>query len=150
MILSDLTHEKIAEMKRLYEAYRTVLCPNRKTGAEVDEYLRNKYPCLPYADRAFRNIVAADIMENEHFRAKLQDDTHTDIRSYRIGDILIGIDLISGEFHIEAEDMANAAHIYDDLFVFRGLDEDDLKNFVLVGEYVRLTLNDRGESCSGG
>lgn len=150
MILSDLTHEKIAEMKRLYEAYRTVLCPNRKTGAEVDEYLRNKYPCLPYADCAFRDIVAANIMENEHFRAKLQGDTHADIRSYRIGDILIGIDFISGEFHIEAEGMANAAHIYDDLLVFCGLDEDDLKNFTLVAEYVRLTLNDRGESCNGG
>ena len=45
-------------------------------------------------------------------------------------------------FHVEAVDMAEAIPVYNDLFVFRGLSEDDLKNFVLVAEYVRLTQND--------
>ncbi|MBR9937768.1 hypothetical protein KE513_09600 [Oscillospiraceae bacterium Marseille-Q3528] len=38
--------------------------------------------------------------------------------------------------------MAEAIPVYNDLFVFRGLSEDDLKNFVLVAGYVRLTQND--------
>lgn len=81
-------------------------------------------------------------MENAHPNDKLEDGTRPDIRCYRTGNALIGIDLVSGAFHVEAVDMAEAIPVYNDLFVFRGLSEDDLKNFVLVAEYVRLTQND--------
>ena len=81
-------------------------------------------------------------MENAHPNDKLQDGTRPDIRCYRTGNALVGIDLVSGAFHVEAVDMAEAIPVYNDLFVFRGLSEDDLKNFVLVAEYVRLTQND--------
>ena len=81
-------------------------------------------------------------MENAHPNDKLEDGTHPDIRCYRTGNALVGIDLVSGAFHVEAVDMAEAIPVYNDLFVFRGLSEDDLKNFVLVAEYVRLTQND--------
>lgn len=78
-------------------------------------------------------------MENEHSYTKLQRSTQPDIQCYRTGDVLVGIDFISGEFHVEAADMAAVIPIHDDLFAFRGLSKDDLKNFVLVAEYVRLT-----------
>ena len=81
-------------------------------------------------------------MENTHPNDKLEDGTRPDIRCYRTGNALVGIDLVSGAFHVEAVDMAEAIPVYNDLFVFRGLSEDDLKNFVLVAEYVRLTQND--------
>lgn len=81
-------------------------------------------------------------MENAHPNHKLEDGTRPDIRCYRTGNALVGIDLVSGAFHVEAVDMAEAIPVYNDLFVFRGLSEDDLKNFVLVAEYVRLTQND--------
>lgn len=81
-------------------------------------------------------------MENAHPNDKLEDGTQPDIRCYRTGNALVGIDLVSGAFHVEAVDMAEAIPVYNDLFVFRGLSEDDLKNFVLVAEYVRLTQND--------
>ena len=81
-------------------------------------------------------------MENAHPNDKLEDGTRPDIRCYRTGNALVGIDLVSGAFHVEAVDMAEAIPVYNDLFVFRGLREDDLKNFVLVAEYVRLTQND--------
>ena len=81
-------------------------------------------------------------MENAHPNDKLEDGTRPDIRCYRTGNALVGIDLVSGAFHVEAVDMAEAITVYNDLFVFRGLREDDLKNFVLVAEYVRLTQND--------
>ena len=81
-------------------------------------------------------------MENAHPNDKLEDGTRPDIRCYRTGNALVGIDLVSGAFHVEAVDMAEAIPVYNDLFVFRGLSEEDLKNFVLVAEYVRLTQND--------
>ena len=81
-------------------------------------------------------------MENAHPNDKLEDGTRPDIRCYRTGNALVGIDLVSGAFHVEAVDMAEAIPVYNDLCVFRGLSEDDLKNFVLVAEYVRLTQND--------
>ena len=141
MILSELTPEKIAEMKRVYEAYHPLLHPNRRSGAEVDAYFRSSYPYQPLDNYAFQAAAAANIMENEHFCAKLQDGTRPDIRCYRTGDVLVGIDFISGAFHVEALDMADAIPVYNDLFVFRGLDEADLTNFVLTSEYVRLTQN---------
>ena len=73
-------------------------------------------------------------MENAHPNDKLEDGTRPDIRCYRTGNALVGIDLVSGAFHVEAVDMAEAIPVYNDLFVFRGLSEDDLKNFVLVAE----------------
>lgn len=141
MILSELTPEKIAEMKRIYEAYRPLLHPNRRAGAEVDAYFRSNYPYQQLDDCAFQAAAAANIMENEHSCTKLQDGTPPDIRCYRTGDVLVGIDLISGEFHVEAADMAAVIPIHNDLFTFRGLSKDDLENFVLVAEYVRLTQN---------
>ena len=81
-------------------------------------------------------------MENAHPNDKLEDGTRPDIRCYRTGNALVGIDLVSGAFHVEAVDMAEAIPVYNDLFVFRGLSEDYFKNFVLVAEYVRLTQND--------
>ena len=140
MILSELTPEKVAEMKRVYEAYHPLLHPNRRSGAEVDAYFRSSYPYQP-DDYAFQSAAAANITENEHVYAKLQDGTRPDIRCYRTGNVFVGIDLVSGAFHVEAVDMAAAIPVYNDLFVFRGLDEADLTNFVLTSEYVRLTQN---------
>lgn len=53
--------------------------------------------------------------------------------------VYIGIDLISGEFYIESEDMEKTALIYNDLFAYRVLDDEDLKNYFLVAQYVSLT-----------
>ena len=141
MITKELCQAEIAEMKRVYEAHRPLLHPNRKSGAKVDAYFRSSYPYQPLDDYAFQAAAAANIMENEHFCSKLQDGTRPDIRCYRTGDVLVGIDLVSGAFHVEAADMEAAIPVYNDLFVFRGLNKDDLKNFVMAAEYVRLTQN---------
>ena len=138
MITAKLTAEKITEMKQLYKEHRPMLCANRRAGAEVDAYFQSRYPCQVLKDRTFQRVVAANILENAYARAKLQSGTQPDVRCYRVGNVLVGIDLVSGEFHVEAADIAEAVPIYDDLFVFRGLDEEDLKNFVLTAEYVSL------------
>lgn len=62
------------------------------------------------------------------------------IVSYKIEsyNIMVGIDLVTGYFHVESENMDKAEKVYNDLFVFRGLDEKDLENYFLVGQYIQL------------
>ena len=134
MITRELTNQDIADMKRIFEEYRFSLTPCRKTGAEVDSYFRSRYSFEPFDNSDFIKMVEAGISENGF----LPEGARPDIKSYRMDDILVGIDLSSGEFHVEAEDIDKVIPVYDDLFVYRGLGKDDLDNFVLVAEYVRL------------
>lgn len=135
MITKELTNQDISDMKRIFEENRSSLVPCRKTGTEVDEYFRSRYSFEPFNNSDFIKMVEAGILENGF----LPEGACPDIRSYRIGDIFVGIDLSSGEFHVEAEDIDRVIPVYDDLFVYRGLGKNDLNNFVLVAEYVRLT-----------
>lgn len=138
MLTKKPTSEMVEEWKKIFETYHCSLTPNRKTGSEVDSYFRNKYSYHIYDNVEFKKIVEFNIIANEHSRSKLQNDTKPNIKSYIVDEVFIGIDLISGEFYVESEDMNKCITINDDLFVFRGLDEEDLKNYFLVAEYVKL------------
>ena len=62
-----------------------------------------------------------------------------DIVAYKIkGDIFVGIDLKTGFFNIESDDVSKSIPIFDDLFITRGLSEDELENFLIVGQYLEL------------
>ena len=62
-----------------------------------------------------------------------------DIVSYTLnGDIFVGIDLKTGFFHIESDNVRKSIPIFDDLFITRGLSVDELRNFVIVGQYLEL------------
>ncbi len=139
MITSEVTPETLEEWKRISGLHRFKLSPNRKKGIEVDDYFRNKYTYQRFDSPRFKNVVEHNIVENEHSRRKLPKRMKPDIHTYRVGDVLVGIDTVSGEFCVECEDIEKVIPVYDDLFVYRGLDEDDLKNYVLVAEYVKLT-----------
>ena len=138
MITSEVTPETLEEWKRIFDLHRSKLSPNRKKGIEVDDYFRNKYTYQRFDSPRFKNVVEHNIVENEHSRRKLPKRMKPDIHTYRVGDVLVGIDTVSGEFCVECEDIEKVIPVYDDLFVYRGLDEDDLKNYVLVAEYVKL------------
>lgn len=139
MLTTEPTQEMMTEWKRIFESRHADMRPNRKSGTEVDAYFRGHYPYQQFNSSEFREMVAAEIMENDFQREKLPEDMLPDVQTYIVGDILIGIDINSGEFHVESEDIDNTVSLYDDLFVFRGLDEKDLNNFFLVAEYVKLT-----------
>lgn len=130
--------ELVKEWKRIFETYRSSMRPNRKTGSEVDSYFRGKYPYSIYKNEKFKKAVAFNIVKNEHSRNKLPEETKPDIKGYCINDVFVGIDVVSGEFHVESNDISKAIPIYDDLFIYRGLDEEDLDNYFLVAEYIRL------------
>ncbi len=133
------TTAQLRHWKEIYAAHRPGMQPDRKTGAEVSAYLQEQYPCEPLNDPAFTETVTYNIMENEHSRRKLPEGMQPDIAAYHIGGVLVGIDLVSGEFHVESEDTEQIAAIYDDLFLFRGLDAEDLDNYFLTAQYVLLS-----------
>lgn len=139
MLTTEPSSEMIAEWKRIFEIYHSVLTPNRKSGKEVDKYFREKYPYQLYDNVEFQEIASLNIIENGYFSDKLPKDTLPNIQSYKTGKVLVGIDLCTGEFHIESENIEEVIPIHDDLFVYRGLDEKDLTNFFLVAEYVKLS-----------
>ena len=139
MLTMEPTKEMIAEWKQIFEMYRSSLVPNRKSGDKVDQYFREKYPHQIFDNAEFREIVSLNITENDFFRRKLPQNTLPNIQSYKTGNVLVGIDLCTGEFHIESENIEEVIPIHDDLFTYRGLDAEDINNFFLVAEYVKLT-----------
>ncbi len=138
MLTTKPTTEMLQEWKRLHEEYRPKLSPNRKSGEQVDAYFREKYPHTLIDSADLREMIAAEILENPHHAEKLPPDAKPCVRCYLSGDVLVGIDLVTGHIHVECEEIARAEAIYDDLFVYRGLDEADLENAFLTAEYVRL------------
>ena len=139
MLTTEPTSEMIEEWKRIFEMYHSALSPNRKSGNEVDKYFREQYSYQLFENAEFQKVASLNITENDFFNSKLPEDTLPNIRSYKTGNVLVAIDLCTGEFHMEGENIEKGILIHDDLFVYRGLDEEDLKNFFLVAEYVNLS-----------
>ncbi len=137
MLTREPTKEMIEEWKNIFAAHRHELLPNRKTGVEVDAYFRNKYQYQCFSSPEFTQIIEENIKENDYTRTKLKG-LQPQINTYCVDNVLVGIDLTSGEFHVESEDTEKMTQVYDDLFVFRGLDEYDISNFFLVAEYITL------------
>ena len=139
MLTCEPTIEMIEEWKRIYNENRDSLKPNRKSGTEVNAYFCRKYSFEKFESPSFRDVVKFNILENEHEKEKLPQGEMPQIAAYRANDcsVLVGIDLITGFFHVEGADIDGVAQIYDDLFLFRGLDEQDLKNYFLVAQYIQ-------------
>ena len=141
MLTKRPTPEMIKEWEKIFEENRKELFPNRKTGKEVDEYFRNNYSYTELDSAKFKEIVEYNIMHSIHNKAKLPDGDIPKINIYKIenSDIILGIDLITGFFQIEGEDMGKVAEIFDDLYAFRGLDGMDIENYFLVAQYIECT-----------
>ncbi len=137
MQTKQITAEQVAEYRRIFEENRG-LVPNRKTGAQVEAYFCGKYSPQKYASEEFSRLVEEEILANDFSREKLPQGVLPRVVCYRTGGALVGIDLVTGFFHVESEDTAETEKIYDDLFLFRGLDEKDVQNFFLVAQYVLL------------
>lgn len=137
MLTKEITAEQVAKYRRIFEENRD-LVPNRKTGAQVEAYFCGKYSPQKYPSKDFSRLVAEEIVANDFSREKLPQGVLPRVVCYRTGGALVGIDLVTGFFHVESKDTAESEKIYDDLFLFRGLDEKDLQNFFLVAQYVLI------------
>ena len=143
MLTTEPTIEMIQEWKCIYNENRDKLKPNRKSGAEINDYMCNKYRFEKLDSLSFHDVVEFNIMKNESNREKLPQGAVPQIVAYKAKDssVLVGIDLVTGFFHIEGKDINRVAEIYDDLFLFRGLDETDIKNYFLVAQYIQCLNN---------
>lgn len=146
MLTTEPTEEMVKEWKRIHVEYREKLKPNRKTGAQVNEYFISRYSPERYDSDEFASVVEYNIMMNEPNREKLPHGGQPQIETYRIGggEVIVGIDITTGFIHVECEDVQKAAEIYDDLFLFRGLDEKDIDNFFLTAQYIQCLNKKKG------
>lgn len=150
MLTRKVTTEMIREWKETAETYRSLLRPGRKTGAEVLAYLAGKYPVREFTTDTLRDVVGDNILSNECHARKMPAGTIPEVSGFLIentgtgkhlyenqedmfrGRAIIGaVELNSAYFMVEGSSL-----LWDELFAFQGLDEEDLKNFYLVAEYV--------------
>ena len=136
MITQEVTATVLAAWEQLWKEKRAVLRENRIDGTVLDAYFREKYHPAAVAPEAFREVVFLNAQEQT---------PEPDIAVYTLpGGVWVGIDRVSGYFHVECEDMAKAVPVWDDLFLHRGLNRQDLANYVVTGQYLQLQQH-RGE-----
>lgn len=133
MITSEVTKEQLQKWQKLFHEKSSVLKPNRISGTELDAYFQKKYIPQILNDNSFKEIISLNSKE------QYNETQATNINAYIIGEVYVGIDLVTGFFQVESEDIQKCIPIYDDLFVTRGLNASDLQNYVLTGQYIELT-----------
>ena len=113
MLTTEPTIEMIQEWKCIYNENRDKLKPNRKSGAEINDYFCNKYRFEKLDSLSFHDVVEFNIMKNESNREKLPQGAVPQIVAYKAKDssVLVGIDLVTGFFHIEGKDITSQAEL---------------------------------------
>lgn len=139
MLTREPTKEMLEEWKKIYAQYRDILKPNRKNGREVEAYFTVRYEHKIADEQGLKDAVYQNIMGNKFLKDKLSPGKTPNIVTYNAKGAYIGIDRESGYFQVEREEIEKARPIYDDLFLYRGLDEQDLQNPFLVAEYIKLS-----------
>ena len=135
MLTSKVDKKKLRLWKELYKKYFDSLKPNRISGRDLNIYFQKNYSAENYDNVVFKKVV--HLNSKEYFHENAGDVN--DIVAYTLnGDIFAGIDLKTGFFHIESDDVNKSIPIFDDLFITRGLSKDELQNFVIVGQYLEL------------
>lgn len=135
MLTSKVDEKKLRLWKELYKKYSDSLKPNRISGRDLNIYFQKNYSAENYDNVVFKKVV--HLNSKEYFHENAGDVN--DIVAYILNDdIFVGIDLKTGFFHIESDDVSKSIPIFDDLFITRGLSKDELQNFVIVGQYLEL------------
>ena len=135
MLTSEVDEKKLKLWKELYKKYFDSLKPNRISGRDLNIYFQKNYSAENYDNVVFKKVV--HLNSKEYFHENAGDVN--DIVAYTLnGDIFVGIDLKTGFFHIESDDVNKSIPIFDDLFITRGLSKYELQNFVIVGQYLEL------------
>ena len=135
MITKRVTKRELNKWKSLWENSRELLKPNRISGAELNRYFIDKYSPERYENRAFWEIVKLNDIE-KNGKTDVKDSNTICYSIYK--NVFVGIDVSNSFFHIESEDIDKCIPSYDDLFVKRGLNEGDINNYVIAGQYLEL------------
>jgi hypothetical protein len=140
----------VKEWKAVWNQYKDRLQSNRKSGAEVVEYLASKYPLMELHDNKALRVVTDNVIKNSHIAEKLPEGTMPSPVTFIIENtgagknlydnqdsifmgkaIFVGIDLMSGYFCVEGSSM-----LWDEIYALQGLDERDIQNYYCVAEYI--------------
>lgn len=156
MITNAPTIEMLEDWKSVWMQYKDVLKPNRRSGMELLEYLQNKYILAEIYEKEATDSIIHNVTMNKVYAEKLpagiipvprafilentgngeifyrdENKDPIDIWGRDITRIFVGIDEVTGFFTVEGSTM-----LWDEMCVFRGIDEKDLRNFVCVSEYI--------------
>lgn len=150
MLTRKATPEMVRAWKETFAEYRPLLRPDKKPGREILSYLSGKYPVRELPGASISEVIADNVLLNEYNARKLPAGKTPDAvglfientgagkylyenqdEIFRGNPIIAGIELHSAWFMVEGSSL-----LWDELFAFRGLDEDDLTNYYLVAEYV--------------
>ena len=131
MITTEVTSEQIQNWKKIYSENKNNLVVNRISGKELNDYFVEKYHPTKEAPSQFVDAVILNAKEN--------GKQEPIISAYILdGNIYVSIDLNTGFFQVECEDIDKMKIIWDDLFVVRGLSEEDIENYVIAAQYILL------------
>jgi hypothetical protein len=150
MLMQEARPEMVASWKSVFNEYRERLIPNRKKAADLVAYLKDKYPLAELSDKDLKQVIIDNVLSTEFYSDKLPAGKTVNPQVFRVvntgqaqslyrqqddifkgQDIIVGIDMETGFFHIEGSSL-----LWDELFAFRGLDAGDLDNYYLVAEYI--------------
>jgi hypothetical protein len=150
MLMQEATPEMVETWKSIFAEYKTRLSPNRKKAQGIIEYLERKYQLEESVDEEWKQVVIDNVLLSDFYLSKLPAGRTVSPRVFYVKNtgngkslyqqqdnifngqgIIVGIDMETGFFHVEGSSL-----LWDELFAFRGLDEDDLNNYYLVAEYI--------------
>ena len=150
MLIEEPTKEMIEEWKEIYNKYEDKIQPNKKDGIDVIKYLENHYSVTEIQDNELEEVVTFNIKSNEFYSNKLNGENPI-IRMFKVNDvgngkelynkqdtvfkgmtIIIGIELKTSFIFAEG-----SSELYDELTAYIGLDEEDIKNYFLVSQYIK-------------
>lgn len=71
MLMQETTPEMVERWKEVWIEYKDKLLPNRKSGKEVVDYLKNKYPLEELYDDNAKQVVIDNLLYNRPLADKL-------------------------------------------------------------------------------
>lgn len=150
MLMQEPTPEMVRTWRETYDTYRPKLNPNNKPIQDVIAYLKQNYPVRERTEQNLLPVIIDNVTLNEYYAHKIPSGKPPLAQVFQIENtgkgkslyenqdeifkgctIIVGFELESGYFMVEG-----SSRLWDELFVYRGLDEDDLNNYYLVAEYV--------------
>jgi len=150
MLMQEPTDDMIEEWKEIFNKYKDKIKPNKKDGLDIIKYLENHYSVSEIKNDELENIVESNIKDNEFNLNKLKGENPI-IRIFEVNnnekntelynkqdDIFKGIKIIVGiEVKTSFIFVEGSSYLYDELIAYTGLDEDDIKNYFLVAQYIK-------------
>jgi len=121
-----------------------------KSSGEVISYVTGKYVTGKINSELYENTVTYNIFNNDFFREQIPEGKSPVSYIYKIKntgkgiklyenrekifsntDIIFGIELLTYYIYVEG-----SSELYDEIFVYRGLNEKEINNFYLFSKYI--------------